>query len=118
MTELEFCEKCEAIEMNGDSTKYEHNNCNTRSMQMTTTTETKPSIGRIVHYFAFGTPKGEYIPGEARAAVVTAITVHPETQEETLSLAVLSSTGLFFNQHVHKAKTANQPGCWDWPARV
>ena len=34
-----------------------------------------PSIGRMVHYVAYGTPGGEYLP-EHRAATITEVWAH------------------------------------------
>lgn len=71
----------------------------------------KPSIGRIVHYQAYGTPGGEY-PSVPRAAVVTA--VH---DDETVDLCVMNPTGLFFNQQVRFSEEPTG-GTWRWPPRA
>ena len=74
----------------------------------------KTSIGRVVHYQAYGTPGGDhakYKP-EPRAAVVTA--VHSDTM---VSLAIFSPHGVHFDQSVHYSETP-APGCWSWPPRV
>lgn len=72
----------------------------------------QPTIGSIVHYQAYGTPGGEYLP-EPRAAVVTCV----GADGETVGLAVLNPTGLFFNQAVpHSAEP--KPGHWNWPPRA
>jgi len=71
----------------------------------------KPSIGRIVHYVAYGTPGGEYKP-EHRAAVVTA--VHSDT---CVSLCVLNPTGLFFQTSLLQDETDKKSGSWHWPER-
>lgn len=71
------------------------------------------TVGRMVHYVAYGTPKGEYLP-EHRAAVVTAV----EDQENGIvSLAVLNPTGLFFNQHL-KYDAEGASGTWHWIERA
>ena len=78
-----------------------------------------PTIGRIVHYVAYGTPGGEYQP-EHRAAIITAVGVHPEDQvrrEDTVSLCVLNPTGMFFNVGVLHDESATS-GTWHWPERV
>jgi hypothetical protein len=70
----------------------------------------KPSIGRIVHYVSYGTPGGEY-KSECRAAIVTE--VQPgggKIVPETVSLAVLNPTGMFFNEGVVRDDGAGQPG--------
>lgn len=71
-----------------------------------------PSVGRIVHYQSYGTPKGEYKP-LARAAVVTEV----DEDGSTVGLCVLNPTGQFFNQHVPFSPTP-EPGYWNWPPRV
>jgi hypothetical protein len=73
----------------------------------------KPTVGRVVHYVSYGTPNGEY-PSVCRAAVVT------DTSDgggDTVSLAVLNPTGLFFTAWVvhHEAMA---PGTWHWPERA
>lgn len=70
-----------------------------------------PTVGRIVHYQAYGTPGGEH-PSVPRAAIVTA--VH---DTETVDLCVLNPTGMFFNQ---RCKFSDEPkgGCWRWPPRA
>lgn len=75
-------------------------------------TAMRPSVGRIVHYVSYGTPgDGEY--GKCRAAVVT------ETDtSETVALAVLNPTGLFFDRTVVHDETAKVGGTWHWPERV
>lgn len=73
--------------------------------------EQVPSVGRIVHYVAFGTPNGEFPAGVHRAAVVTEVT------GDTVGLCVMNPTGLFFNQNV-KYGTDNEPGTWHWPERA
>jgi hypothetical protein len=73
----------------------------------------KPSVGRIVHYVAYGTPGGEFPAGVCRAAVVT----EAEPTTEVVGLCVLNPTGQFFNRSLshNEAKT---PGTWHWPERV
>lgn len=73
----------------------------------------KPSVGRIVHYVAYGTPGGEYKAGEHRAAIVTA--VH---SEKCVSISIFNPTGLFFAQSVVEDEAGEKPGTWHWPERV
>ncbi len=73
----------------------------------------RPSVGRVVHYKAYGTPGGEY-PSVCRAAVVTEV-AEPDNPESPLGLAVLNPTGMFFNQRVPYGEAA---GHWHWPERV
>jgi hypothetical protein len=89
-------------------------------------TEQRPSVGRVVHYVAYGTPGGEFPAGVCRAAMITAVgpleypgedpsadnVAHP-----TASLCVLNPTGLFFNPHVPYDGDAKRPGSWHWPER-
>ena len=83
----------------------------------------KPTVGRVVHYQAYGTPGGEF-PSVKRAAIIT------ETWEERapgvvddadltmiVGLCVLNPTGQFFNRDVPYSETP-KPGCWNWPPRV
>jgi hypothetical protein len=72
--------------------------------------EQKPSIGRIVHYQAYGTPGGEF-PTKARAAVIT--DVYSDTE---VHVCVLNPTGIFFNKVSYDAE--GKPGSWCWPPRV
>jgi hypothetical protein len=60
----------------------------------------RPSIGRIVHYVSYGTPRGEFT-SQCRAAVVT------ETSEDAshIGLCAINSTGQFFH-------SLNEGGCW------
>jgi hypothetical protein len=85
----------------------------------------KPTIGRIVHYLAYGTPGGEY-KSEPRAAIVTAVYTKLERvglsefkgareEVEYVDLCVLNPTGMFFNRGV---KEGDQPGQWSWPPMV
>jgi hypothetical protein len=60
----------------------------------------------MVHYFAYGTPKGEFKPCEPRAAVITEV-----NEDGTVGLAVLNPTGMFFNRNV---KQGQEGGQWDW----
>jgi len=71
-------------------------------------------VGRVVHYFAYGTPGGEFPAGVARAAIITEVD-QPGDPASPVGLAVLNPTGLFFNQHIARGQ---QPGCWDWPSYV
>jgi hypothetical protein len=76
-----------------------------------------PSVGRIVHYQAYGTPGGEY-KSEPRAAIITSV---PESlirgTGRPVDLCVLNPTGMFFNLKVPFSETP-KPGCWNWPPRV
>jgi hypothetical protein len=76
-----------------------------------------PSVGRMVHYTSYGTPKGEY-DSVCRAAVITEVEA-----AEVVGLCVLNPTGQFFNQHVPHDETETDHGrgpggTWHWPERV
>lgn len=92
----------------------------------------KPSIGRIVHYVAFGTPGGEYPAGVCRAAIVTKTFGPIETRPGTVvGLCIVNPTGLFFHETVDEDQPTPfdassdgpqgappKPGTWHWPERV
>ncbi|HEY0545297.1 MAG TPA: hypothetical protein VGC91_07985 [Pyrinomonadaceae bacterium] len=69
-----------------------------------------PTVGRVVHYVAYGTPGGEY-PSIDRAAIITEVD-EPGNEKSAVGLAVLNPTGLFFNQHVLYGTAG---GHWHWP---
>ena len=71
-----------------------------------------PTVGRIVHYVAFGTPGGEYKP-EHRAAIVT--DVWPDRTE--IGLCVLNPSGIFFNK-AERDESALLGGTWHQPERT
>lgn len=70
-----------------------------------------PSVGRTVHYVAYGTPNGEFPAGECRAAIIT------EVSRAGTGLCVLNPTGQYFNRGVPYNEGKN-PGSWHWPERV
>lgn len=72
----------------------------------------KPSVGRIVHYVSYGTPKGEYT-SECRAAIVT----EAFDGTDDAALCVLNPSGMFFNVAKHD-EAAKAGGTWHWPERV
>lgn len=103
--------------------------------------EQKPSVGRIVHYVAYGTPGGELV-GVCLAAIITEvycvhgpgiarITQHPTDGVFTynehgwctdVGLCTLNPTGLYFNRAVPYAepeivhgRVVHNPGTWHWP---
>lgn len=83
--------------------------------------EQKPTVGRIVHYQAYGTPGGEF-PSVPRAAVITEVHYEPPTEGEEpkvsmVGLCVLNPTGQFFNRDV-RYSAEPKPGYWSWPPRV
>lgn len=80
----------------------------------------KPSVGRIVHYSAYGTPGGEFPAGVCRAAIVT----QAFAVDDIVTLCVLNPTGMYFSASVVQSKKSGSdcsdgtPGTWHWPARV
>lgn len=73
--------------------------------------EQRPTVGRIVHYQAYGTPGGEY-KSEPRAAVITQVAV----SGDVVGLAILNPTGMFFNPAIEYSAEP-KAGCWSWPPR-
>jgi hypothetical protein len=71
----------------------------------------KPTVGRVVHYQSYGTPKGEY-KSQPIAAVVTKV-----GEDDTVGLAILNPTGMFFNTAVPFSEEP-KAGHWNWPPRV
>jgi hypothetical protein len=85
----------------------------------------KPSVGRVVHYVAFGTPGGEFPAGVCRAAIITEINdaviadgaQFPFDGAGRVGLMVANPTGIFLNRGI--AYDPNKaPGTWHWPERV
>lgn len=78
-----------------------------------------PSVGRIVHYVAYGTPGGEYAAGAHRAAIVTDVVsaIDQESGDAVCSLCVMNPTGLFFNTGIYADQIDKKPGTWHWPER-
>lgn len=75
--------------------------------------ETRPTVGRIVHYTSYGTPGGEY-GKECRAAIITEVTSDPDNPDQ-VGLAVLNPTGTFFNRAVQYNDGGERPGSPDCP---
>lgn len=75
--------------------------------------EQKPSVGRMVHYVSYGTPKGEYLP-EHHAAIITELADEPGV----VGLCILNPTGVFFTRGVFQDENTKAGGTWHWPERV
>lgn len=76
-----------------------------------TPTQRVPTVGRIVHYIAFGTPGGEFPAGERRAAIITEVD-EPGNPESPVGLCVVNPTGQYFNRHT---PFKSEAGGWQWP---
>jgi hypothetical protein len=81
-----------------------------------------PSVGRIVHYVAYGTPGGEFPAGVCRAAVITEVErdyddVPDGVVTGRVGVCVVIPSGLFFNREI-SFDEARAPGTWHWPERV
>ena len=77
-----------------------------------------PTVGRIVHYRSYGTPDGEYAP-RCRAALVTQGVANTDDTTQTISLAVVNPTGLFFDVAVpYASPETHQGGTWHWPCII
>lgn len=79
--------------------------------------EQKPSVGRIVHYRAHGSPDGTHKP-EARAAIITGVYKTPEgdLDHHKVDLAVFNPSGMFFNAGC--LFDGEKGGTWNWPPRA
>jgi hypothetical protein len=78
-----------------------------------------PSIGRMVHYVAYGTPGGEYAAGAHRAAIIVEVPEVEAGANEGLAvkLAVFNPTGIHWNTAWFD-ETGTRPGTWHWPEYV
>ena len=81
----------------------------------------RPTVSRIVHYVAYGTPGGEFPAGVCRAAIITEVepsnVEDPNASGDRVGLCVLNPTGMFFNRGVPYDE-AKKPGTWHWPERA
>jgi hypothetical protein len=79
-----------------------------------------PSLGRIVHYVAFGSPGGEFPAGKHRAALITNVYDQPGggVHPTRVDLVVFNPNGYYFNQHVEMDPKGRKPGSWHWPELV
>jgi hypothetical protein len=71
----------------------------------------KPSVGRVVHYVSYGTPRGEFA-SQCRAAIVAEV-----LSDTVVAVCVLNPTGIFFNDAAQD-ETDHMGGTWHWPERV
>jgi hypothetical protein len=79
-----------------------------------------PSVGRVVHYVAYGTPGGEFEAGAHRAAIITEVFFETVggVDPTVASLCVLNPTGMFFKERLVFDPTGTIPGTWHWPEYV
>lgn len=74
------------------------------------------TVGRMVHYVAYGTPGGEYAAGAHRAAIIAELVNYGIAEFEKspeVTLLVINPTGI----HFHTARFDDQekkPGTWHW----
>jgi hypothetical protein len=76
-----------------------------------------PSVGRVVHYVAYGSPGGEYPAGICRAAIVAQVTDPGSAHGAMLDLVVLNPSGIFFGLCPEDQEN-HAPGSWHWPEYV
>lgn len=78
-----------------------------------------PTVCRMVHYVAFGTPGGEYTAGAHRAAIITEVP-HGNKEAKTLrqvSLLICNPTGIHFREFVSQDEGKKKAGTWHWPCQ-
>jgi hypothetical protein len=73
------------------------------------------TVGRMVHYVAYGTPQGEFPQGKHRAAVVTEV---GDNDKGIVSLCILNPGGIFFTVGTHYSEDTSIPGTWHWIEKV
>ncbi len=78
----------------------------------------KPSVGRVVHYVAYGTPNSEHKPEHLAAIITSVFTLASSGDEQTVGLCVLDPVGIFFNQDVRRDDTGQASGTWHFPEIV
>jgi len=81
-----------------------------------------PSVGRIVHYVAFGSPGGEYPSGAHRAAIITEVLGNrPILPDDYIGmwvkLAIFNPEGIHFKE-VYFDNDVKQAGTCHWPEYV
>lgn len=73
-----------------------------------------PSVGRMVHYESYGTPRGEH-KSECCAAVVAKVA---DAELGVIGLAVFYDNGLSFKANVKQDEQNHCGGSWHWPEFV
>jgi rubredoxin len=82
--------------------------------------EQQPSVGRAVHYVAYGKPGWEDLPPSfaCRAAIITEVTFEPgHALEGHVGLCVISPSEQLFLRDVPYAEI-HRHGTWHWPERT
>lgn len=74
------------------------------------------TVGRMVHYVAYGTPKGEYRAGAHRAAIVAELKDEPNGDTGLCVLLVINPAGIHFNTAPYSEDP--KPGTWHWIERA
>lgn len=69
----------------------------------------KPYLGQVVYYMSHGSPDGKY-PSAPRAAIITRVNL----SDDSMALAVVNPTGLFFDIAVEYDQEKS-PGTWHFP---
>ena len=69
------------------------------------------TVGRMVHYIAYGTPGGEYTAGAHRAAVIAEV---KDASTGLCTLMVINPTGAHWNPARFEPADRNLPGTWHW----
>lgn len=76
-----------------------------------------PSIGRIVHYFSYGSADGTtFAPCIPRAAIITDVKDSNDPRSD-VSLCCINPTGFFFHLDCPYAEEP-KAGHWNWPQFV
>jgi hypothetical protein len=76
-----------------------------------------PSVGRIVHYYAYGTPGGEFPAGVPRAAMIAEVEA-PGFPYSRIKMCVLNPAGIFFTLGWASYTEDATTGGWGWPPFV
>ena len=77
----------------------------------------KPSVGRIVHYVAYGTEGGPYPKGVHHAAIITSVNPVAGAPSGEVNLCVFYDNGTSFKHNIRFSESPT-PGTWHFPERV
>lgn len=96
-------------------------------MNVTDNAAPRPTVGCVVHYVSHGTPiradGTQAFTAQCRAAVVTeALYAEDAELHDSVGLAVLNPTGMFFNagvaHHEPEGDDVGVGGTWHWPTHA